>query len=181
MFNHAHRHLPANGPVRGSPALLVIDDAEAMPAEHLDVPRRLTTYSLAGHRRHRWRDGLNDLAIGLITETADSIRYCVGVFSGGVPSGDLSAMPTVEVCAATEEWAVVDQWQDDVDGDQVRSATPHNRTPTSIRPTEISVNHRLTPFPAVRLVPVSTPDPWHEAGAATSYRDPNRGVGHRGG
>ncbi|GDX81623.1 hypothetical protein LBMAG42_34340 [Deltaproteobacteria bacterium] len=51
LFDQAHRHLTANGPDRGPHTLLVLDDAEAMPADHFDVLRRLTNYALDAEDR----------------------------------------------------------------------------------------------------------------------------------
>ena len=51
LFDQAHRHLTANGPERGPHTLLILDDAEAMPAEHFDVLRRLTNYALDAEDR----------------------------------------------------------------------------------------------------------------------------------
>lgn len=65
-------------------------------------------------------DGLNDLAISLFTETADSAGYCIGIFSGGVPEGDLNALQTVHVCGVDAGSAKMTQWQDDVDEDGIR-------------------------------------------------------------
>lgn len=46
LFDQAHRHLTANGPERGPHPLLVLDDAETMRGEILDLLRRLTNYAM---------------------------------------------------------------------------------------------------------------------------------------
>lgn len=51
LFDQAHRHLTANGPDRGPHTVLVVDDVEAMPADHFDVLRRLTNYALDAEDR----------------------------------------------------------------------------------------------------------------------------------
>jgi len=51
LFDQAHRHLTANGPDRGPHPILVLDDAEVMRPELLDLLRRLTNYAMDAEDR----------------------------------------------------------------------------------------------------------------------------------
>lgn len=51
LFDQAHGHLTANGPQRGPHTMIVLDDAEVMRPDTLDIVRRLTNYAMDAEDR----------------------------------------------------------------------------------------------------------------------------------